>query len=44
MNVMAITLVLLMGVAASAAMGLLTWGLILEARSNGEWRRQGLAR
>lgn len=33
MNVMAIALVLLMAVAVSAAMGLVTWGLVLEARS-----------
>ena len=44
MNVLAITLVILLTFAASAAMGLVTWGLVLEARSNREWRKQGLAR
>ncbi len=44
MNVMAIALVFLMAVAVSAAMGLVTWGLLLEARSNREWHEQGIAR
>ena len=44
MNVMAIALVFLMAVAVSAAMGLVTWGLLLEARSNREWHKQGIAR
>lgn len=43
MNVMAITLVFLMAVAVSAALGLVTWGLVLEARSNREWRERELA-
>jgi hypothetical protein len=44
MNVMAIAMVLVLGIAASVAMGLVTWGLFLEARSNREWRELGLAR
>ncbi len=44
MNALAIALVLLMAVAGSAAMGLVTWGLVLEARSNREWHDRGLAR
>jgi len=44
MNGMAIALVFLMAVAVSAAIGVVTWGLVLEARSNREWREQGLAR
>jgi hypothetical protein len=42
MNVMAILLVLLMAIVVAAAMGLLTWGLVLEARSNREWRELSL--
>ncbi|HEU0248360.1 MAG TPA: hypothetical protein VFR38_14885 [Gaiellaceae bacterium] len=40
---MAIALLLLMAFAVSAAMGLVTWGLVLEARSNREWRERELA-
>jgi len=43
MNGMAITLVFLMAVAVSAALGLVTWGLVLEAHSNREWRERELA-
>jgi hypothetical protein len=44
MDAMAIALVFLMGVVVSAVMALLMWGLVLEARSNREWRERGLAR
>ncbi len=45
MDAMAIALVLVLaGVSVSFAMGLLTWGLVLEAHSNRELREQGLAR
>ena len=44
MNGMAIALVFVMTVVACAAMGLVTWGLLLEARSNREWREGGLTR
>ena len=40
----ALVLVLVLGVSVSFAMGLLTWGLVLEAHSNRELREQGLAR
>jgi hypothetical protein len=43
MDITAIILVVLMAVAVGAAMGVLTWGLLLEARSNREWREHGLA-
>jgi hypothetical protein len=42
MNVMAIVFVSLLTVAACGAMGVLAWGLILEARANREWRERGL--
>ena len=42
MNAMAIVLVVLMAVAIVAAMGVLTWGLVLEARSNRKWRELGI--
>jgi hypothetical protein len=42
MNVMAFALVLLMAIVVGTAIGLLTWGLVLEARSNREWRELGL--
>jgi hypothetical protein len=38
MNLTAITFVLAMGILASAGIGVLTWGLVLEARSNRDWR------
>ena len=41
---MAIALVFLMTVFAGAAMGVVAWGLLLEARSNRKWREQALAR
>ena len=44
MNAMAIALVSAMGVAVMVAAVLMTWGLVLEARSNCEWRRRGLDR
>jgi hypothetical protein len=43
MNGMAIALVFLMTLLAGAALGLVTWGLVLEARANRCWREQGLA-
>jgi hypothetical protein len=43
MDVMAIALVLVLAVAAGAAMGVVAWGLVLEARSNREWRERELA-
>jgi hypothetical protein len=43
MNVMAFALVFLMAVAVGAAMGAVAWGLVLEARSNREWRDRRLA-
>jgi hypothetical protein len=43
MNGMAIALVFVMTLAVGAGMGLVAWGLVLEARSNREWRDQGLA-
>jgi hypothetical protein len=43
MNAPAIALVFFLGLAAAAAMGLVTWGLVLEARSNRCWRQQKLA-
>lgn len=42
MNGMAVALVLVMAVAVSAAMGLVTWGLVLEARANRDWRQREL--
>jgi hypothetical protein len=42
-GVMAVALVFVMTVFAGAALGLVTWGLILEARSNREWRERELA-
>ena len=42
-GVMAIALVLALTVAAGVAMGLVVWGLALEARSNREWRERELA-
>jgi hypothetical protein len=42
MNVMAIALVLALAVAAGAAMAIVAWGLVLEARSNREWRERGV--
>jgi len=44
MNIMAVALVFLMTIAVSAAMGVVVWGLLLEARSNREWHDRGLAR
>jgi hypothetical protein len=44
MDVMAIALGFLLTLAAGAAMGLVTWGLVLEARSNRCWRQRALAR
>ena len=43
MNVMAIALVLAVAVAATASVGIVAWGLVLESRSNREWRERGLA-
>jgi len=42
MNLIAITFVLAMGVLASFGIGVLTWGLILEARSNRDRRERVL--
>jgi hypothetical protein len=42
MDAMAIALVFLLSLAAGAAMGLVAWGLVLEARSNRAWRSQAL--
>lgn len=42
-NVMAVALVFAMTVLAGSALGLVTWGLLLEARSNREWRERELA-
>jgi hypothetical protein len=44
MNVMAIAMVFVMTLVVCAALGAVTWGLVLEARSNREWRERGLAR
>jgi hypothetical protein len=44
MTAMAIAFLLLMGMAVTVATMLITWGLVLEARSNRDWRRQGLHR
>ena len=41
---MAIALVLVMAGAVGTAMSAVTWGLVLEARSNREWREQSLVR
>jgi hypothetical protein len=41
-GVMAVVLVLLMALFAGSALGLITWGLVLEARSNREWRERGV--
>jgi hypothetical protein len=38
MNAMAIALVSAMGMAVTVVAVLVTWGLVLEARSNREWR------
>jgi hypothetical protein len=35
--------VFVMTLVAGAALGLITWGLVLEARSNREWRERRLA-
>ena len=40
---MAVVLVFAMTLFAGAALGLVTWGLVLEARSNREWRDRNLA-
>lgn len=37
-GVMAVALVVALSVLAGAAMGLVAWGLVLEARSNRDWR------
>jgi hypothetical protein len=42
-NVMAVALVFAMTVLAGIALGLVTWGLVLEARSNREWREHEVA-
>jgi len=42
-GVMAVALVLALTALTGAAMGLVTWGLVLEARSNREWRERELA-
>ena len=42
-NGMAVALVFAMTVLAGIALGLVTWGLLLEARSNREWRERELA-
>jgi hypothetical protein len=42
-NVMAVALVLGMTVLAGTAFGLVTWGLVLESRSNREWREREVA-
>jgi hypothetical protein len=42
-NVMAVALVFAMTVLAGSALGLVTWGLLLEARSNRQWRERELA-
>jgi hypothetical protein len=39
----AVALVFVMTLVAGAALGLITWGLVLEARSNREWRERKLA-
>jgi hypothetical protein len=44
MKAMAIAFLLVIGMAVTVATALVTWGLVLEARSNREWRRQGLHR
>lgn len=44
MDVTAVVLVALLTLAAGAAMGLVSWGLVLEARSNRCWRERDLAR
>jgi hypothetical protein len=44
MNAMAIALVSAMGMAVTVVAVLVTWGLVLEARSNREWHRRGLGR
>jgi hypothetical protein len=43
MDVTAIILLLLLGVAVGAATAAVTWGLVLEARSNREWHERKLA-
>jgi hypothetical protein len=42
-NAMAVLLVTLMALVAGAAMGVVTWGLVLEARSNREWCQREVA-
>jgi hypothetical protein len=44
MKAMAIAFLLVIGMAVTVATLLVAWGLVLEARSNREWRRQGLHR
>jgi hypothetical protein len=42
-RLMPLALVFLMTVLAGVALGLVTWGLLLEAWSNREWRERELA-
>jgi hypothetical protein len=42
MNVMAIALVVVMAGFVCVAMGVVSWGLVLEARSNRDWRERAL--
>ena len=42
-NLMALALVLVLAILAGVAMGLVIWGLVLEARSNREWRERLVA-
>jgi hypothetical protein len=44
MNVMASALVVLMALAVGGTVGVLTWGLVLEARSNRDWRERSFGR
>jgi len=44
MNVTAVALVALLTLAAGVAMGIVSWGLVLEARSNRCWRERSVAR
>jgi hypothetical protein len=41
-NITAVALVVALTLAACTALGLVTWGLVLEARSNRCWRERGL--
>jgi len=42
MDLMAITLLVGMAAVVGGVTALMTWGIVLEARSNRQWREQGL--